>query len=333
MTADTPRYVARIARLPRVFERLAVHPDGLPLAALAADLGVPPEELREDLLAFYTADIGADWLLGLTRPEVLEFLGAEGDVADPASAEVVRIVTERPTDELGVEYVDASELALVYTAANALLDIEPDDDLREAVGVLEDTMFGEPAALPRVRAWSRPLPPLQEAQRQRQAARIVYSRAWEQGVTTRVIHPYRLVQTRRGWEVDAGPPDASGRLRTFLLSHIRDVDVLEETFDVPDDVEARLADQRRTTRVRVCVPHAARWAADMYAERVSVVDDDEESVVLDADLLPPLDRRVGMLLLASGPDAFVVDPPELDSAGAVLAQELLQHHAPGRSAS
>ena len=41
--AQTPRYVQRIARLPRVFERLAAHPDGLPLATLAAD---PPGTAR-----------------------------------------------------------------------------------------------------------------------------------------------------------------------------------------------------------------------------------------------------------------------------------------------
>ena len=331
---QTPRYVQRIARLPRVFERLAAHPDGLPLATLAADLDVEASELREDLLAFYTADVGADWLLGLTRPEVLEFLGPEGDAADPTSAEVVRMVTEKPLSELGVEYVDAAELALIYTAANAILDIEPDDaDLAGAVEVLEETVFGRAVDVPAeesggpVPAWNRPLQPLQEAQRLRRVARITYSRAWEQGVSSRVIHPYRLVQTRRGWEVDAGPPDSGGALRTFLLSNIRDVEVLEDTFELPGDLAGRLEAQRATETVRVCLPHAARWAADMYAERATVVQDDEESVVLDVDLLPPLERRVGMLLLASGPDAFVVDPPHLDTAGAVVAEELLVHHS------
>lgn len=339
MSTATPRYVQRIARLPRVFERLAAHPDGLPLRTLAADLGVEVAELREDLLAFYTADVGSDWLLGLTRPEVLEFLGPEGADADPTSAEVVRMVTEKPLSELGVEYVDASELALIYTAANAILDIEPDnEDLAGAVAVLEETMFGRPSgdavpaqgpagAVPEVPAWNRPLQPLQEAQRLRRAARITYSRAWEHGVSTRVIHPYRLVQTRRGWEVDAGPLDSGGEMRTFLLSNIRDVEVLEETFELPDDLPARLEAKRATATVRICVPQSARWAADMYAERVAVVQDDEESVVLDVELLPPIERRVGMLLLASGPDAFVVHPPALDTAGAVLAEELLVHHS------
>ncbi len=332
--STAPKYVARLARLPRVLERLLAHPDGLPLQALADELGVPAAELREDLLAFYTADVDSVWLMGLTRPEVLEFVGADGADTDPNEAELVRLVTERPTSELGVEYVDASELALVYTAARALLDIRPDDeDLAEAVGVLTETMGVSPEEQSvtelRTPVWNRPLRPLQEACAARRAVRISYSRAWDPGVREREVHPYRLVQTRRGWEVDAGPLDDDGRMRTFLLSNIRSVEVLDETFELPDDLPARLEEQRATERVRVCLPHDARWAADMYAERVTPVEHDDESVVLDLDLLPPLDRRVGMLLLASGPDAFVVDPPSLDGTGVVRAEELLVHFGLG----
>ncbi|WP_141014156.1 helix-turn-helix transcriptional regulator [Nocardioides sambongensis] len=325
MSANVPKYAARIARLPRVFERLAVHPDGLRLDDLAADLGIPAAELRDDLLAFYTADVSAEWLLGLTRPDVLEFLGPDGDDADPTEAEVVRFVEEH--GELGVEYVDAAELALVHSAATSLLDIEPDNaDLIDAIGVLTETMLGTPGADPGRPDWNRPLPLLQEALDQRRAARIVYSRAWRQGVSEREIEPYRLVQTRRGWEVDAGPPAEDGSLRTYLLSNVREVEVLDRGFTVPAGAAELLEQMRRTERVRVCLPQAGRWAADFYAEEVTVVSDDEESVELDVDLLPPLEHRVGLLLLAAGEDAFVVEPAALDSAGAVLAEELLLHH-------
>lgn len=323
--STVPQYATRIARLPRVFERLAAHPDGLPLAELAAELDVPAAELRDDLLAFYTADVSADWLLGLTRPDVLEFLGPDGSDVDPAEAEIVRFVEE--TGELGVEYVDAAELALVHTAALALLDLEPDNaDLAGAIEVLTETLLGAPGDLPRVSDANRSLPLLQEAREKRRAARIVYSRAWQPGVSEREIEPYRLVQTRRGWEVDAGPADEHGRLRTYLLSNIRDVTLLDREFAVPNDLGDILAAQRATTTVRVLLPQEARWAADFYAEHVTLVQDDEESVVVDLDLLPPLERRVGRLLLAAGPAAFVVEPAALADAGVVLAEELLVHH-------
>lgn len=326
---STPKYVERFARLPAVFERLQRHPDGLPLETLAADFDISVAALREELLAFYTADIGGRWLL--TRPEVLEFLGPDGDVEDPGTAGVVRIVAEVPAD-IGVEYVDAGELGLAYTAALALLETEPDnEELGQAIDVLTETMFGPSAAAadttPAVRSWNRLLPVFREALAAGHAVRIVYSRAWHPGVTEREVEPYQLVQTRRGWEVDAGPPDDEGRLRTFLLSNIRSAEVVERSFAAPDDVADLLAEQRATTRVRVLLPQSGRWAADFYAEQVTLVQDDEEDVVVDLDLLPPVERRVGRLLLAAGPLATVVDPPELDSAGVVLAEELMLHHS------
>lgn len=321
-----PKYVARIARLPRVLELLAAHPDGLPLVDLAAHVDVPADELREDLLAYFTADLGD--MLGLSRPDVLEFLGADGEDVDPNTAEVVRIIDERPAEELGVEHVDAAELGLVYTAAQALLDIDPsDEDLAGAIDVLTETMFGAPVALAGgTTTGLHPLEPLQEAARERRKVRIRYSRAWSPGVFDRVVEPYRLVQTRRGWEVDSGPIDELGRMRTFLLSNLRDYEVLPETFDPPADLAARLDAQRATERVRVRMPHDARWVADFYAERVSVADEDEESVTVDLDLLPPVERRVGLLLLASGLDTVVVSPASMVKAGPELARELLEHH-------
>ncbi len=323
---SVPRYVTRIARLPRVFEHLQRHADGVPLRDLADAFGVPVEELREDLLAFYSADVDSDWLLGLGRPEVVEFLGADGTSEDPGTAQVVRLVTESPAD-LGVEYVDAGELGLVYAAALALQEIEPgNSDLAGALDVLTETMLGEPVSVPGVRDAHRLLPLLQEAQRARRTVRLVYSRAWDHGVTEREVEPYRLVQTRRGWELDAGPVDAPGQVRTYLLSHVRSAEVLVRTFTMPPVLAERLAEQRATTLVRVLLPQEARWAADFYAEQVTLVEDDEESVVVDLALLPPVERRVGMLLLAAGPAAFVVTPPALHDAGARLAAELLEHH-------
>lgn len=320
------KYAQRIGRLPAVLELLAQHPDGLPLTKLAGRVGVAPEELREDLLAYYTADV-SPLLLGLSRPDVLEFLGPDGRDAEPNQAEFVRVIDERPTDELGVEYVDLSELALVYAAARALLELEPDDtDLTEAIEVLTETLLGEPQPMSAPRPWNEPLPPLRRAIRERQRVEIVYSRAWHPGVTRRVIEPYRLLQTRRGWEVDAGPPDADGRLRSFLLANLRELTPLDETFEQPQQLDAMLERQRATETVRVQVPHAALWATDFFAEDVRWVADDADSATRDLDLLPPVAQRLGLLLLAAGDDVRVLDPAAYVSAGPDLARELLDHH-------
>lgn len=333
----TPKYALRIARLPQVFELLATRPDGMRLADLAAQVGTSADELREDLLAFYTADLNP-MLFGFLRPAVLEFVGPGGDDdVDPNDAEVVRIVDERPADELGVEYLDAAELGLVYSAGKALLDLDPDDEaLRGALDTVADTMFAvppsddvrdsQPLEASISRPWNRPLGALEDAVERRHKVRIVYSRAWTEGVGERVIEPYLLVKTRRGWEVDAGPPDDQGRIRTFLIPHIRDCEVLDEIFEPPADLDALLTEQRSTTRVRLSIPHAARWAADFYAERVTVVEDDELTTTLDLNLLPPVEHRVGLLVLIAGEDARVLQPAAMISAGPTLAAELLAHH-------
>lgn len=328
MSPATPKYVVRISRLPLVFEHLAAHRDGLSMGQLAAEFDVPPEQLREDLLAFYTADVTPDLLMGLSRPGVLGFFGPDGRSADPNDAEIVRVLDARSADELGVEHVDAAELALIYTAARALLEIDQDDeDLAAAVDALAETMFGDvSSAHARPAPWNRALEPIEEAVRDHRKVRIVYSRAWDAGVRERLIEPYRLLQTGRGWEIDAGPVDERGELRTFLLANVRESDVLEETFEVPSDLPRLLEGKRATVRVRVEVPQSGRWAADMYAESVAVVEDRELSAVLDVELLPPLRHRLGLLLLAAGAESRVLEPAELGDAGAELARRLVEHH-------
>ncbi len=50
-------YAQRLAALPRALGILELHPQGLPLADLAAELGVEPADLREVFLAYYLADL------------------------------------------------------------------------------------------------------------------------------------------------------------------------------------------------------------------------------------------------------------------------------------
>ena len=63
---------------------------------------------------------------------------------------------------------------------------------------------------------------------------------------------------------------------------------------------------------------------ERFAESVTVLADDEESVSLLADLLPPVAPRLGLLLLCCGPEAFVMTPADLDIAGATTARQLLR---------
>ncbi|WP_203336640.1 helix-turn-helix transcriptional regulator [Nocardioides limicola] len=317
----TPQYVRRIARLPEVFARLASYPHGVSLRVLANEVGVDHDELRDDLLTYFATD-----LLGLSRPHALQFRGSDGDDdIDPNDASIVQLVD--PPDDLGVELLDASELALVYTAAMGALELDPDDtDLLAAINVIAETLYGGSVAAPQ--PWRPPhLDTLQAAATDHRAVRIVYSRQWRVGVTERVIHPYRLMQTSvRGWEVDAGPVQHDGSIRSFLLTGIREVEVLDEIFESPADLRTLLDAQRSTSTVRLVLPHDARWALDEYAEAHYVVDDTDDTIEVDAELLPPVAWRVGLLMLAGGVDVRVPEPASLIAEGPGLARQLLEHH-------
>ncbi len=219
----TPKFVERVARLPEVLGVLAAYPDGLPLQDLAEQFGVAPDVLREDLVTFMDAESWG-WVHDIFRPPVLEFQDDDR----------VRVVHDTPAATLGVEHLSAGDLATIYTAGLALLDAgRGDEHLADALAVISETMYGEPASQPAPAEWNRLLPLLQQAQAEQRRVDIVYSRAWRIGVLERTIDPLRLQQTKRGWEVDAGPLDAEGRLRTFLLSNIRSADVRAESFEPP----------------------------------------------------------------------------------------------------
>jgi vacuolar-type H+-ATPase subunit F/Vma7 len=129
-----------------------------------------------------------------------------------------------------------------------------------------------------------------------------------------------------GWEVDAGVVGRAEYVPTFLLSGIRELDVLDETFERPADVDERIERNRREVAVTFVVPQGARWVVERHAESAEVLEEDEESVKLRANVLPPVRRRVGLVLLIAGTDAFVTEPANVRDAGRDLARELLAHH-------
>jgi predicted DNA-binding transcriptional regulator YafY len=329
-----PKFIQRIARLPEVVNLLSAFPNGLSLRELAERYDVDADSMREDLLTF--ADLESwGWSHDIFRRPAFEFVQPEEVHLTDGSGQTIVRLANREDVGLGVEHLSAGDLALVYAAGLSRLDGDPDDaNLTSALAAIAETMYGEPAE-PSPGDWHTLLPPLQQAQAERRRVRIEYSRAWRPGVSSRTIEPLRLLQTRRGWEVDAGPPDQEGSLRTFLLSNIRTAEVLDETFEPPSNLAARLAKQRTTSSVRLELAQDARWAADLYAERVTVVKEDEATFTADLELLPPVGERVGLVMLASGPSTRVLAPGQVLPQALAVIQELLDHHtlasAPGAS--
>jgi proteasome accessory factor C len=318
-------YAKRLSALPRALAILELHPSGLRLADLAADLAVKPDDLREVFMAYYLADLVE---LGSFGQPVVEFFAPDADdeEVDPATAQWVRVVTRDPEQELGVDHLSAEQLGRLYEAGADLLALEPGNEtLRAALDAFQAALW--PVDGPAGSEWKASTAQvLHQAVQGRRRVSISYVRQWHPGVRDRVIEPYRLVRTRRGWEVDAGPADEVAPVRTYLVSGIQACAVLDGTYEPPADLDDLLAAQREPVAVELVVPQDRRWAVDRYAESVTVLADDEESVAVRAELLPPVEQRLGLVLLTCGPDAFVVQPRTLEDAGVDLATALRQHH-------
>jgi predicted DNA-binding transcriptional regulator YafY len=323
MNPPVARFAERIGMLSNALTILEFHPAGLPLAQLAAELDTTTESLRQTLLAYYVADVAeqADF-----RLPVIEFVGSDGD-DDPARAEVVRVVSPDPERELGVEHLTAEQLGALHAAGSDLLVLEAENDvLRSALEAFEISLWPVEES-ERADSGADIAAVMNRAAQERRRMRIIYARAWQPGTSERVVEPYRVLRTRRGWEVDAGPVDDAGRIRTFLVSGIREISVLDETFERPSNVDRLIAVQRSAVDVELVVPQTGRWAVERFAESVTLLQDDEESVKVRAAFLPPVEQRVGLILISCGPDAFVTSPQALLDAGANVARQLLEHHS------
>lgn len=321
----SPKFLLRLARIPEVLNVLSAYEGGLPLAALAEQFDTDVDTMRQDLTTYLDLESWG-WFENLFHRPAIEFVASGDTAADEESGDTIVRVVPDASPGLGADYLDAGELSVIYTAGLALLEVEPDNEhLSSALHIIADTMYGEPTSGPRVGTWTQRLRTIEEARELKRKVRIEYSRAWTEGVSIRVIEPLRLVQTKRGWEVDAGPVGEEGNLRTFLLTNIRSVELLADTFEPPRDVDGLLAKQRTTQSVQMTIAQDARWAARQFAERDSVVAEDDEMVTLDLELLPPLDERVALIMLASGPSTTVNTGALMPKAVKCIA-ELLAHH-------
>lgn len=296
----------------------------IPLDRLAAMLHTDPTSLRAQIEAFNDVEFSGLVLDAVFSIEPAAGWPDEGPDPQPLVTDVVTFGPGMGGDSLGLHHQDAAALGPLLSAAQHLRALEPENlALGAAVDKLSSSMLDTVTGQANFRA--RMAAVFNDAAATGHRMRITYSNTWVPKVDVRTIEPYLVRSTSRGYEVDAGPLDATGSPRTFLINQVRDWEVLAERFTAPPGVDAVLEASREQVAVTGYVPHEGLWAVFHWSERVDQGDSDGYGVMFTAWLLPPLAERVGLMMLLAGPDAYL-DDVGLDSHRAELARELLAHH-------
>lgn len=339
------RYVERLGRVFEALQVLDCYRRGITIEDLAHILGCLPQDVVADLRALNAGtDLGVpgvtvyvEFLAWLPDVPPLTDTTSESDelFVEPEVAKAVRLPREfrgmsAPHDSSGTVFgggLSLSEVGAVLMAAEDLMRTEPGNDaLSRVVAALRTTWLPGVTEVWRASHERMYEAELRRACQERRQTRIRYERVWEPGVITRVIEPYQLVRTHRGFEVDAGPIHDNGHIRTYLVNNIRELTVLDDIFCRPADVETLCAENRRTSTVHLVVPRDRTWAAEYLSEAVSVVQTDANDAELQVELMEPLADRAGLVVLQAGPGAFISQPPELAGASEDVARRLLAHH-------
>ncbi len=212
----------------------------------------------------------------------------------------------------------------LLTAGRALLGVrgaEAEGPLARALAKLS-TVLGDGTGLA-VDLQSPPaLPEVRRAVEEGRTLHIEYYAAWRDTVTERAIEPHVTYQRRGRWYVAAQCLLRGGE-RRFRIDRIQHLEETGQRFepvraDPPDGIFDPGAD---ATHVVLDLPVSARWVVEAYPLEWEEADG---RLTVHVDLLGTawLER----LLLRVGPDARVVEPPELRDLGAQAARRLLAEY-------
>ncbi|SNS12324.1 proteasome accessory factor C [Geodermatophilus pulveris] len=300
---SAPTTTERMTRLLSLVPYLTARPEGVPLAEVARDFGVPERQLRRDLELL--------WMCGLPGygPGDLIDLAFEGDrVRVTSTAGLVRPL-RLTTDEA---------VALVV-ALRALLEL-PGLAEREAVGRALAKVSaaaghaadrGTPVTLS-VDAKEQALAVVREGLERGRALHLHYYVPTRDERTERTVDPLRLHLVDGRWYLEAWSREVAA-VRMFRLDRIDDVRVLDEPSAPPPGVPLRDVDaglyqpEPGAPVVRLRLSRTARWVAEYYpVEEVREVDDPPGGLAV---AVRTADVAWARRLVASLGGAVTVDEP------------------------
>jgi len=313
--------VDRLGRVLNLVPYLLARP-GIRIEDAAADLGVGPAELRDDLQLL--------WVCGLPGygPGDLIDMSLDGDtVTITYDAGIDRPLRLTPDEGLALTVAlrtlaETPGLAHRDAVERALAKIE------SAAGEAADTA-GRVAV--RGPADTDRIAQVRGALDRRHPLRIRYYTAGRDVSTERVVDPMRLL-TAGGWSYLEAWCRRAEAVRLFRLDRIDQLTELSEPSAPPPQAQPsdlRAGPFRPTPdqpQVTLLVDRGARWITEYYpCERVEPQPDGRWRVRLRASDLSWARR----LVLGLGADAEVVGPPELAAAVAEEARAALAAYGVG----
>jgi proteasome accessory factor C len=310
----------RMTRLLALVPYLTARPQGVPLAEMARDFGVPDRQLRRDLdllwmcglpgygpgdlidLAFEGDRVRVTFTAGMVRPLRL--------TTDEAVALIVALRALLELPGLAEGEAVSRALAKVSAAAGHAAEVTP-------VALSVDTR-------------EQALAVVREGLERRRALHLHYYVPTRDERTERTVDPMRLLFVDGHWYLEAWCRRAEG-VRLFRLDRVDDVVVLDEPAAPPPQAHERdvhngvYQPEPDSPAVRLRLARTARWVADYYpVEQATPVEDPPGGLAV---VLRTADLAWARRLVASlGGAAQVDEPAELAGQVAAAARDALARY-------
>ncbi|RMH44340.1 MAG: WYL domain-containing protein [Deltaproteobacteria bacterium] len=310
----------RLRRLLFLVPYVARHPDGVPVDALAALVGVDRDQLLKDL----------DLLTQVGPPD-----GDPGEylLVSVEEGRVFVDLAQRLTRPLRLTPAEGCSLLLGVRALRES-GIAPFDDalasaehkLKRALGrdapVAEQLATGTVVSEPD-RIVARHLRDLVTAARTRRAVTMHYGAVSSGSAERRTVDPYGVVHHAGQWYV-VGHCHKRGDTRTFRIDRISSLEVTDARFTVPPDFDLEAYRRERlyvpsadavAVRVHLDPVATARVGAAWPHGEVTRFDDGSAEIVIDCEGF----EWVTGWVLGFGRHAWIVEP---DAARAAMAERV-----------
>ena len=323
---NSPHTTDRMTRLLALVPYLTARPDGVRVAEVARDFGVPERQVRSDLELL--------WMCGLPGygPGDLIDLAFEGDrvsVTFPAGMErPLRLTTDEAVALVVAlrTLLELPGLAEREAVSRALAKVS------EAAGHAADRM--SPVAVS-VDAREEALAVVRAGLERGRALHLTYYVPTRDERTERTVDPMRLLLVDGRWYLEAWCRRVEG-VRLFRLDRVDDVVVLDEPATLPPQAHERDIDngvyqpEPGSPAVRLRLDRGARWVAEYYpVDSVTPVEDPPGGLAVT---VRTADLAWARRLVASLGGAAVVDEPaSLAAEVAADARAALDRYGVGAS--